>query len=66
MTVGPDETLWLGTNQGLVHYDGNQWQTFFIMDKLEFKTITTILIDRNGDIWCATAYGLARYTPSHQ
>jgi ligand-binding sensor domain-containing protein len=66
MAISQDGSLWLGTNQGLVQYDGKTWRTFTIMDGLEFNSIPAILIDRNGKIWCETAYGLARYTPIHQ
>jgi ligand-binding sensor domain-containing protein len=66
VTVSQDDNLWLGTNQGLISYDGSKLRTFFIMDDLQFKTISTILIDRGGDIWCGTAYGLARYNPNHK
>jgi ligand-binding sensor domain-containing protein len=64
LALDQDGNLWLGTQEGLVHFDGTKWQTFTIMDGLEFNNISTILVDRNGNIWCETAYGLARYTPN--
>jgi hypothetical protein len=65
LVLGQDGNPWLGTREGLVHFDGTIWQTFTIENGLEFNDVTSGLIDRGGNIWCATAYGLARYTPNH-
>lgn len=28
LTVAPDDTLWIGTQRGLVHYDGTRWTVY--------------------------------------
>ncbi len=66
LAEGRDGTLWAGTREGLARFKDKKWQIFTIKDGLQFKNIQWILIDRNGNVWCATAYGLACYHPDHK
>jgi len=51
---------WLGTDAGLLCWDGRRWQKMTEANGLSNRSITTILIDHNGDKWVGTKHGLNR------
>jgi len=53
-----DDTLWLGTLNGLVYGQPDNWS--HMADGLTNASVTTIAIDHNGDKWVGTRYGLNR------
>jgi len=53
-----EDTIWLGTENGLVYGQPGAWTC--ISDRLTHASVTTIAIDHNGDKWVGTAYGLNR------
>lgn len=55
--------LWIGTDKGLVRYDGFRWQTFTTDEGLPGNYINHVFCDNRGGIWlyCATK-GLYHYT----
>ena len=56
-----DNTIWLGTNTGVVHFDGAD---YFLIDQekgLPYNEVGTLLKDRSGNLWVGTYKGLARY-----
>jgi len=57
---GPQGDLWLGTPEGLVHYDGNEWETYTAAEGLPGNMITAILVAKDGTIWVGTLDGLGR------
>ncbi len=61
LAAGPSDTLWLGTQLGLVSWDGKQRRTFSISDGLPSNSIRSLLIDRDANLWIGTSNGLARY-----
>jgi ligand-binding sensor domain-containing protein len=61
--------LWAGTDgNGLLHYDGKQWEQFNTASGLPTNTIRKVYTDRLGTVWIAAATGegggaLVRYVP---
>ena len=66
LTVLQDDvgTLWLGTQDGLNRFDGQQFQVFTSDDTpgLESEYVYTSLKDQNGGLWFGTANGLTCYS----
>ncbi|MBO6515727.1 MAG: histidine kinase [Bacteroidia bacterium] len=47
-------TLWLGTENGLVYYDGKKFKTLSLDDGLPENTVIRLLKDATGRIWVTT------------
>jgi len=61
LAAAPSDSLWVGTQFGLVSWDGKQRRTFTTRDGLPSNTIRSLLIDRDANLWIGTTNGLARY-----
>jgi len=59
--VDPLGGVWLGTDQGLMHFDGKQWRRFDRADGLVWNDLnqTAWFFDTDGSIWLGTSAGLA-------
>ena len=58
-------TLWAGTDEGLLRWDGAA-NGFLPVETPEFRatTVFSLAEDRKGRLWAGTAHGLVQYTPS--
>jgi len=57
-----DGYLWVGTDNGLVCYDGSRFKLFNRENSsLPFDEIRTLYEDTDGSIWIGTTRGVARY-----
>ncbi|MFH0895891.1 MAG: two-component regulator propeller domain-containing protein [Bacteroidota bacterium] len=56
--AGPDNTLWIGTINGLSRFKNNVWTTFNTGNcALPDNSILSLAIDENGNIWIGTEGG---------
>jgi ligand-binding sensor domain-containing protein len=53
-----NQNCWLGTEKGLLKYDGSAWTSFLEDDYSTGIPIKSIAIDHNNDIWAATSNGV--------
>jgi len=51
MAVDSNNTMWFGTYQGLVSFDGETWKLYNISNGLISKHITAIAVDKYNKIW---------------
>ncbi|MGE0088316.1 MAG: histidine kinase, partial [Bacteroidales bacterium] len=49
--------IWLGTNAGLVQYNGLEFNLFSSLDGLAENTVTSIAEDWNGNLWVGCLHG---------
>ena len=52
--------IWLGTDQGLVRYDGNAWHPISL-DTTSPSMVTSLMEDHEGKIWVGTSSGKIFY-----
>jgi signal transduction histidine kinase/ligand-binding sensor domain-containing protein len=62
ITQTQDGYLWLGTNEGLVRFDGYDFVTYTRDDgSLPNNAVTALAVGRSGALWIGTLDGLSRY-----
>lgn len=61
MLVENGDSLWLGTNQGLIHYSitGGLIKTLTIADGLPSDVVHGLLLDKDSKLWISTWEGIA-------
>ena len=59
------EHLWIGTNEGLSHFDGQHFSNFTAEDGLIDNRIFTLTEDKKQNIWVGTQNGLSVLAPSN-
>jgi signal transduction histidine kinase/ligand-binding sensor domain-containing protein len=52
--------LWIGTDKGLVRWDGRRLSRVFTSEALQNVEIVTMARDRESNVWIGTSNGLAR------
>jgi ligand-binding sensor domain-containing protein len=61
LAFGKDGTIWVGTNRGISHYDGNQWVSFTTQQGLLDNYIQSIAITSNGIVWVGLIGGISYF-----
>ena len=59
MAFGPNGDAWVGTSDGLFHYNGYQWNSFTVEDGLPSDFIRCVTWTRAGVLWVGTDKGVA-------
>jgi hypothetical protein len=54
----PDGTIWVGTENGVGHYDGQDWTSYRMEDGLLDNNVWSISGDASS-VWCATSSGVS-------
>lgn len=60
ISVDKNNTLYIGTEKGLMQFDGNTWANITYNDQFQNSTID-MDIDQNNVCWLATSRGLTNY-----
>lgn len=60
---GPDDHIWAGTPEGIyvMDYNLNIIEKFTTHNGLPNNLISSIIVDKNKDIWVSTSQGIAKY-----
>lgn len=58
-----DGSLWIGTTQGMSHYQNQQFRSYTQADGLLSDIVNYIYEDSDGNLWIATGKGLNRLRP---
>jgi signal transduction histidine kinase/ligand-binding sensor domain-containing protein/CheY-like chemotaxis protein len=56
-----DRSVWIGSGDGLVFYDGRAGKLFKEEDGLVHKDVRVLCMDRDGLLWIGTRFGLSTY-----
>ncbi|MBN2392106.1 MAG: hypothetical protein JXR84_15370, partial [Anaerolineae bacterium] len=63
MTVGPDDTVWVGLSPiadgGLSHFDGTTWTTD--TEKFPLEYVAALVVDEDGTLWAGGVPGIAHF-----
>ena len=59
IVIDESGNIWFGTRQGLVKYDGNEWEYLTVADGLVNAKVTGLSFDENGKMWVATEGGVS-------
>lgn len=59
VVTGPDGTVWLGSNEGLIRWKGGEWTYLAGKRWLPDNRVTAIAPGVDGSVWVGTANGLA-------
>jgi hypothetical protein len=55
------ENIWLGTDQGIMKFDGTGWSALTVNEGLLNNTIFSLVVDKADNLWAGTPGGLNRY-----
>ncbi|HEV2274737.1 MAG TPA: two-component regulator propeller domain-containing protein, partial [Acidobacteriaceae bacterium] len=58
--LGDGSSLWIGTDSGLLRWDGARVTTLGVPSDLQRTRVLALLKDRNSNIWAGTSSGLFR------
>jgi ligand-binding sensor domain-containing protein len=57
LLVDDEGDLWIATESGISHFDGEEWTTFDEFDGLDAPWVKSLFQDSDGALWAGTAYG---------
>ncbi|MCG8104825.1 MAG: hypothetical protein N0C91_20905, partial [Candidatus Thiodiazotropha endolucinida] len=60
IAMEPSGVLWIGTNNGLSRFDGNEWTTFGRNDGFSDLNVYAVVVTPNGEIWAGTKGAVVR------
>ncbi|NJM14188.1 MAG: hypothetical protein HC896_01325 [Bacteroidales bacterium] len=61
MLQAHDKTIWFGTENGLIHYDGINWVNFGTENNIYGEQITSICQDQKGSIYAGSYSGISKF-----
>jgi signal transduction histidine kinase/CheY-like chemotaxis protein/ligand-binding sensor domain-containing protein len=64
LRFAPDSTLWLATQNGVSHFDGQTFVNFSAKEGLLDNNVYCVAIGPGGAPWFGTAKGVSRWNPS--
>lgn len=59
ITVDTNDDLWIATEKGVAHYDGEYIEVYSEMTGLLSDVVNVIHADRMGVVWCGSKYGVS-------
>lgn len=57
ISIETNQTVWVGTSDGLFRYDGYFWQRYSTCEGLPSDAVRCVMVARNGDVWIGTDRG---------
>jgi ligand-binding sensor domain-containing protein len=63
LQIGPDGSIWVGSDHGAWRFNGNEWESFLPEGMLLSENVSKIAIGPDGTIWFG-GLGLARFGPA--
>jgi len=63
--ISSADHVWVGSDDGLSHYDLNTWTSYTTADGLPHNRVRSLAIDKNDNVWIGTDNGLARLSPDN-
>lgn len=61
LVQGKDGTLWIGTDEGVSHFNGVRFSNYTMKDGLSYQSVRAMIEDRSGDLWVGTELGLSHF-----
>jgi ligand-binding sensor domain-containing protein len=61
MASGPDDAMWLATNEGVVQFKGEQWTFFKKGDGLADNSVDSVTRGPDGAMWFGTGGGVSKW-----
>lgn len=63
LAIDKKETLWIGTDEGLLSFDGKRWKLFDIVNSsIPDNNVTSVFIDKDNNKWITTrTKGVGRF-----
>ncbi len=60
LAPGQKDQIWIGSNNGVIQYDGNQFHTLAATRPFAGQQVSSILAESDGTVWFGTTVGLGR------
>jgi ligand-binding sensor domain-containing protein len=63
LVVAPDDVLWAITDEGLVHFNGDAWQSVWLGH--DCGALNAMGFAPDGSVWLGTSRGAVHFQPQH-